>query len=52
MGAPLARLEARVALEELLLRVDDWDIDEANARRVHSVNVRGFDQLPTVVSVR
>ncbi len=52
MGASLARLEARVALEELLARVTDWEIDEAGARRVHSVNVRGFDRLPTAVTRR
>ena len=52
LGAALARLEARVGLEELLRRVDDYDIDEAGARRVHSINVRGFAHLPTAVSVR
>ena len=52
MGASLARLEAHVALEELLNVVADWDIDEAAASRVHSVNVRGFHTLPTTVTVR
>ncbi len=52
MGAPLARLEGRVALEELLLRVADYDIDEARAERIHSVNVRGFATLPTSVTMR
>ncbi|HXW39475.1 MAG TPA: cytochrome P450, partial [Acidimicrobiales bacterium] len=41
MGAPLARLEARVVLDELVARVADYDLDEAGNRRVHSVNVRG-----------
>ncbi|HEY1739085.1 MAG TPA: cytochrome P450 [Acidimicrobiia bacterium] len=49
LGAALARLETRVALRELLARVDDYDIDEAGATRVHSVNVRGFATLPTTV---
>ncbi len=52
MGASLARLEARVALEEVVARVRSWDIDEANIRRVHSVNVRGFASLPSVVEAR
>jgi cytochrome P450 len=46
LGASLARLEARVALEELLLAVDDYDIDPTGIVRVHSVNVRGFAELP------
>ena len=49
LGASLARLEARVALEELTRRVGDYEIDEASAVRVHSVNVRGFADLPTTV---
>lgn len=52
MGAPLARLEARVALEELIRAFDAYDIDPSGAQRVHSVNVRGFAALPTTVSVR
>jgi cytochrome P450 len=52
LGASLARLEARICLEELLARVADYDVDEANAQRVHSVNVRGFTTLPTTVTPR
>jgi cytochrome P450 len=52
MGASLARLEARVVMEELVARVRDYEIDEAGTRRVHSVNVRGFDRLPTTVAPR
>ncbi len=52
LGAALARLEARVALEELVARVADYDIDAAAVRRVHSVNVRGFAALPTTVVLR
>jgi cytochrome P450 len=52
MGASLARLEARVVLEELVARVASYDIDEAGTRRVHSVNVRGFEALPTTVGLR
>jgi cytochrome P450 len=52
LGASLARLEARVCLEELVARVADYDIDATGIRRVHSVNVRGFASLPTTVVVR
>jgi cytochrome P450 len=52
LGASLARLEARVCLEELVDAVSGYDIDEARATRVHSVNVRGFATLPTVVTPR
>jgi cytochrome P450 len=52
LGASLARLEARVCLDELVARVADYDIDAASARRVHSVNVRGFASLPTTVTLR
>ena len=52
MGASLARLEASVALEELMTRVRGWDIDESGIVRVHSVNVRGFATLPTSVQAR
>jgi hypothetical protein len=46
LGAHLARLEARVALTELVHRVSGYEIDEPNAVRVHSTNVRGFANLP------
>lgn len=52
LGASLARMEARIVLEELVKRVSDYEIDPVGARRVHSVNVRGFESLPTIVKVR
>lgn len=52
LGASLARLEARVCLEELVSHVATYDIDPAGIRRVHSVNVRGFATLPTTVTPR
>lgn len=52
LGASLARLEARVALEELVARVADYEVDAERAVRVHSVNVRGFAELPTTVVLR
>jgi cytochrome P450 len=46
LGAALARMEARVALEEVLTRWPDWDVDYANAVRAHTASVRGWAKLP------
>ena len=52
LGANLARLEAKVALTELMSRVDRIDVDDAGVRRVHSVNVRGLAHLPVTLQAR
>ena len=52
LGAHLARMEARVALAELFKRIRGYEVDEANAVRVHSSNVRGFAHLPITVEIR
>ena len=49
LGAPLARLEGRVALEEVLKRFPTWEIDIANARRSRTSTVRGWDSMPAIV---
>ena len=49
LGAHLARMEARVALTELLERIRGYDVDTDAAVRVHSSNVRGFARLPITV---
>ncbi|HXZ86769.1 MAG TPA: cytochrome P450, partial [Myxococcota bacterium] len=46
LGASLARLEARLALEALLERIPEYRVDPAGARRVHAASVRGFASLP------
>jgi cytochrome P450 len=46
LGAPLARLESRIALEELFKMTGRYEVDQANARIVHSANVHGFQSLP------
>jgi cytochrome P450 len=51
LGAHLARMEARVALTELFKRIRGYQVDEDNAIRVHSSNVRGFAHLPIAVEV-
>jgi cytochrome P450 len=50
LGSALARLEARVAFEEVLKRWPDWDVDYANAERAHTASVRGWARLPVVTS--
>ena len=52
MGAPLARLEARIGLTELVDRVASYDVDPDGIERVHSINVRGLAALPTTVTRR
>ncbi|HJQ42314.1 MAG TPA: cytochrome P450 [Jatrophihabitantaceae bacterium] len=52
LGANLARLEANIALEELVARVRDLDVDHERSQRVHSINVRGFAHLPVTVTPR
>jgi cytochrome P450 len=52
LGANLARLEAQIALTEFVRAVAGYEIDEARAERVHSVNVRGFAALPMTARVR
>ncbi len=49
VGAPLARLEARVALEEVLKRFPEWQVDLDNARRSRTSTVRGWDTMPAIV---
>ncbi|MBX3026191.1 cytochrome P450 [bacterium] len=46
LGASLARLETRVALEAIQERLPDFEIDPAGLVRVHSPNVRGFAAMP------
>jgi cytochrome P450 len=48
LGASLARLEGRVALEEILRRIPQYEIDESRREWVHSTNVRGYARLPVI----
>jgi cytochrome P450 len=49
LGASLARLETRVAFEELLKRFPDFTFDETGVQRHYSSNVRGLASLPLLV---
>lgn len=46
LGAALARLESRIALEELHARIPDYAVDETACTRVHMSNVHGFASVP------
>jgi cytochrome P450 len=46
LGAALARLEGRVALEEVLKRFPEWDVDLDNAKLSPTSTVRGWQTLP------
>ena len=46
VGAALARMEGRIALEETLKRFPEWEVDHANAKRLHTSTVRGWAEVP------
>jgi cytochrome P450 len=48
LGANLARLEGRVALQEVLQRWTTWDVDWEHAVQNHTTTVRGWKELPVV----
>jgi cytochrome P450 len=49
LGSALARLEGRVALEEILKRFPEWDVDLANATLSPTSTVRGWESMPAVL---
>ena len=49
LGSALARLEGRVALEEILKRFPEWEPDMANAKLSPTSTVRGWETMPTLV---
>jgi hypothetical protein len=52
LGASLARLEARIALEELLARLPDFRVDLAASKRLGGGVVRGWATLPLEFEAR
>jgi cytochrome P450 len=49
LGAALARMEGRVALDEVLKRWPHWEVDEDDAVRARTSTVRGWTRLPVHV---
>jgi cytochrome P450 len=49
LGSALARLEGRVALEEVLRRWPAWEVDWDEAKLQQTSSVRGWEKLPLVV---
>ena len=41
-------MQARVALEEILKRWPEWQVDYDNAAMAHTSSVRGWGKLPVV----
>jgi cytochrome P450 len=46
LGAALARLEGRIALDEVVQRFPEWTVDWENAEQAHTSSVRGWERLP------
>jgi cytochrome P450 len=49
IGAALARLEGRIAIEETLRRFPAWALDHSGLRRAHTSTVRGYSQVPVLL---
>ncbi len=50
LGSALARLEGRVALDEVLQRFPSWEVDWDNAVQARTSTVRGWEKLPVITS--
>jgi cytochrome P450 len=48
LGAALARLEGRVALDEVLARFPEWEVDWDHAVQARTSTVRGWESLPVI----
>ncbi len=49
LGSALARLEGRIALEEILKRFPEWDVDLTGATLSPTSTVRGWETMPAVL---
>ncbi len=46
LGAALARMEGKIALEETVKRYSTWTVDKEHSVPLHTSTVRGYQQLP------
>lgn len=49
LGANLARLETRIALETILPRIPEWTVDQENSELTGGIDTRGWARLPVDV---
>jgi cytochrome P450 len=49
LGSALARLEGRIALEEILKRFPEWQVDLSRAALSPTSTVRGWDTMPAII---
>jgi cytochrome P450 len=49
LGAALARLEGRVAIEETLKRFPTWEVDPDGVTRINTSTVRGYGEVQIIV---
>jgi cytochrome P450 len=50
LGSALARLEGRIALEEILKRFPEWEVDLSKARLSPTSTVRGWESMPALTA--
>jgi cytochrome P450 len=50
LGANLARLEGRVALDEFLNRFPEWEVDYDGMKLAPTSTVRGWEHMPIILS--
>jgi cytochrome P450 len=48
LGNALARIEGRIALDEVLNRFPEWEVDLADAQMTSTSTVRGWETLPVL----